>query len=201
MKQKGLYIASLIFFLLVNTTYFWESKMGIFAMLTFLLLVIYFLVLSALLFGQLFFTIREKFKNRKRLYVIAFMTFVLGSTLLFPRGLIDFIRFESNSVLIAQREGAANCMTTIELKENKTFTEKNICFGVTETTGTYRLKSDTIFFENVALGRQESDFYKFAVIKKIGKKSSELVRYESYSDTIGIPLFIVKNELNKINKL
>lgn len=197
MKQKRLYIATLIFFFIVNTAYFWESKMGIFAMLTFLLLVIYFLVLSALLFGQLIFITREKFKNTKRLYLIVLMAFVLGYTLLFPGGLINFRIFESNSVLIAQSEGAANCMTTIELKENKTFVEKNICFGVTETTGTYRLKSDTIFFENIDLGRQESDFYKFAVIKKNGKNSSELLIFENYADTVGIPFFIVRNELNK----
>jgi hypothetical protein len=51
-------------------------------------------------------------------------------------------------------------MTTLKLRDDKTFIERNVCFGVTETTGTYNIKGDTIFFEKVTFGRHESDFYK-----------------------------------------
>jgi len=103
-------------------------------------------------------------------------------------------------LLIAQREGAANCMTTLKLKEDNTFIERNVCFGVTETKGKYRLSGDTIYFENVSLGRHVKKFYQFAVIvdkEQEGKYSGDLVRYENYSDTTGIPLWISKNELKK----
>ncbi len=200
-KHKGLYIATIIFFLLVNTTYYWEGKMGMLAMVTFLLLILYFLVLTVLLLGQTFFAIREKSKNRQRLFLIGLMTVVLGLSFFYPGGLINFDKFERDSLLIAQREGAANCMTTLKLRDDNTFIERNVCFGVTETTGTYRIKGDTIFFETVSLGRHESGFYKFAVIKNRENKSEkylgDLVRYKNYSDTTGIPLWIIKNELTK----
>ena len=92
------------------------------------------------------------------------MTFVLTTSFIFPHGLINYGIFESESLLIAQREGAANCMTTLKLKVNNTFVETNVCFGVTETTGKYRLSGDTIYFENVSLGRNKKEFYEFAVI-------------------------------------
>lgn len=170
-------------------------------MLTFLLLILYFLVLTGFLIGQSFFAIRERLKNRNRLFLIGSMTIVLGLSFLYPGGLINFSRFERDSVFIAQREGAANCMTTLKLRDDKTFIERNVCFGVTETTGTYNIKGDTIFFDKVSLGRHESDFYKFAVIKNRETKSEkylgDLVRYKDYSDTTGIALWIIKNELTK----
>ena len=172
-----------------------------FAMVTFLLLILYFIVLTILLLGQTFFAVREKLKNRNRLFLIGAMTGVLGLAFLFPGGLINFDKFERNSIFIAQREGAANCMTTLKLRDDKTFIERNVCFGVTETTGTYRLKDDTIYFEKVSLGRHESEFYKFAAIKKretkSGKYLGDLVRYKDYSDTTGNALWIIKNELTK----
>jgi len=175
--------------------------MGIFAMVTFLLLILYFLVLTVLLFSQTFFAIREKLKNRQRLFLIGLITVILGLSFFYPGGIINFDKFERDSLLIAQREGAANCMTTLKLRDDKTFTERNVCFGVTETTGTYNIKGDTIFFEEVSLGRHESDYYKFAVIKNRENKSEkyfgDIVRYKDYSDTTGIALWIVKNELTK----
>ncbi len=201
MKHKGLYIATIVFFFLVNTTYYWEGKMGMLDMITFLLLIIYFLVLTLLLFGQAFFAIREQLKNRQRLFLIGLLTVVLCLSYFYPYGLINFDKFERDSLLIAQREGAANCMTTLKLRDDMIFIERNVCFGVTETTGTYSIKGDTIFFENVSLGRNESGFYEFAVIKKREIKSEQylgdLIRYKNYSDTSGIALWIIKNELTK----
>ncbi len=129
------------------------------------------------------------------------MTAVLSLSFFYPGGLINFDGFERESIFIAQREGAANCMTTLKLRDDKTFIERNVCFGVTETTGTYSIKGDTIYFEKVSVGRHESEFYKFAVIKKLETKSEkylgDLVRYKDYSDTTGIALWIIKNELTK----
>ena len=46
MKQKVLIIATAVFFLLVNTSYFWEGKLGFYAMPVDLLLVVYYVVLA-----------------------------------------------------------------------------------------------------------------------------------------------------------
>ncbi len=170
-------------------------------MLTFSLLILYFLVLTVILLGQAFFAVREKLRNKNRLILIGLMTVVLALSFLYPSGLINFDKLERDSIFIAQREGAANCMTTLKLRDDKTFIERNVCFGVTETTGTYNVKDDTIFFHNVSLGRHESDLYKFAIIKSRETKSEkylgDLVRYKDHSDTTGIALWIIKNELNK----
>lgn len=184
----------------MNTTYFWEGKIGMFAMLTFLLLILYFLVLTGFLIRQIFLARNEGYKNRKRLFLIGFMTIVLSAFFFYPGGLINFENFESNSILIAQDKGAANCMTTLKLREDMTFIQRNVCFGVTEITGTYNIKGDTIFFDKISLGRHESEFYKFAVIKNRETKSENyfgaLVRFKDYVDTIGSALYITKNELS-----
>jgi hypothetical protein len=201
MKRKGLLIATIVFFLTVNTSYFWEARLGLFAFPTFIILIGYFLTLAALFLIQLFLAIKEKFIDKQRLVLIGPMTFVLTTSFLFPNGLINFSTLESDNLLIAQREGAANCMTTLKLKANNKFVETNVCFGVTETTGNYSLKNDTVFFENVSLGRHEDDFFKFAVIKKRETSSDkywgDIIRYKDHSDTTGIALWITKNELAK----
>ena len=160
----------------------------------------YFLVLTVLMLVQLYRSIREKFADKQRLRLIGLMTPVLMLAFLYPNGLINFGKLESDSLLIAQREGVANCMTTFKLKENNTFIERNVCFGVTETTGEYRLSGDTIYFENVSRGRREKEFYEFAVIvdkDEKGKYLGDLVRSENQSDTTGSPLWTIKNEIRK----
>lgn len=117
-------------------------------------------------------------------------------------GIIDFDRLEGNDVLVAEREGAANCLTTLKFKDDFTFRERIGCFGVTEIKGTFRVVQDTIYFDNVVLGRHENEFYKFAVIKPTKFDNSKilgnLIRYKNTSDTVGHELWITKNELKKL---
>jgi hypothetical protein len=174
--------------------------MGIFAMLTFLFLLVYYLVLTVFLLGQIYRSINEKFADKQRLVLIGLLTSVLTLAFLFPHGVFNFEKLESESLLVAQREGAANCMTTLKLRADNTFIERNVCFGLTETTGKYRLSGDTIYFENVSLGRHEKEFYKFAVIvdkEENEKYLGDLLGFESYSDTTGTALWIIKNEIKK----
>lgn len=202
MKRKGLIITTIVFFLTVNTNYFWAGKLGSFAFPAFLLLVLAYLTLAVGLCVQLYFAIREKFADRQRLADIFFLTIVLTLTFFFPKGLISFDSLEGKDLFIAQREGAANCVTTFKLKENNKFIERSVCFGMTEIKGDYTLKADTIFFINVQLSRYEDEYYKFAIIKPSDSKNGEilgdLMRYNSYSDTTRDVLWIIKNDL--INK-
>jgi hypothetical protein len=202
MKNKGLIITTIIFFLTINTTYYWEAKLGIWAMPATLLLVIVYFGLGIALIRQIYFAIREKLTSKSRLLLIGLLTLVLILTFFEPFGLINFDKLEGDDILIAEREGAANCMTTLKLKDNFTFREKNVCFGVSEIKGNYHLQNDTIYFDNVELGRHENEFYKFAVVKpsKYNKdgKHFDLTRYNSLTDTVGRDLWITKNELNKL---
>jgi hypothetical protein len=200
-KQKGLFITTILFFLIVNTNYFWEGKLGFFAFPVDFLLVIVYLVLGFLFLRQLFFAFREKFFDKNRLIIMGIMVVVLTMTFLKPNGLINFDKLQGNDLLVAEREGVANCMTTLKLKENNTFIEKSVCFGVSEIKGIYELKQDTIFFKDVGPRRHESGYYKFAVIRKYDNEKTkylgDIVMYKSYSDTTGLDLWITKNELTE----
>ncbi len=202
MKNKGLLITTIIFFLTVNTTYYWEGKLGLFAFPAFLILTVIYLGLGVVLIRQIYFLFKEKFTYKTRLINIGLLTIVLTITFLRPFGLIDFDKLEGDNVLVAEREGAANCMTTLKLKDDFTFRERSVCFGVTEIKGNYHLQDDTIYFDNVSVGRHENEFYKFAIIKpsKFNKdgKHFDLTRYKSLTDTLGHELWITKNDLNKL---
>ena len=190
MKRKGLITATLLFFLLINTAYYWEADLGVFAMLSTLAMICYFFVLVFMLLGQLFFASKEKFADRQRIYLVGGMTIVLLLAFLYPRGIINFEKLEGDTVLIAQNEGAANCTTTLKLRHNKKFVQQSSCFGLSEVTGTYQIKGDTIIFENVSPGRNSTDFYKCAVLTK---GSVHLLR--SSKDTTWYPLAIIKNDM------
>ena len=149
---------------------------------------------------QLYIAIKEKFKNKHRILTIGILTTVLTLVFLKPHGLINYEKFEGKELLVARREGSANCMTTFKLIEDNKFIEKSICFGITETTGNYKIANDTLFFENVELGRHENEFYEYAVNRpsKIDKNNLyyDLIRYKDFKDTTGHILWIVKNDLD-----
>jgi hypothetical protein len=195
LKRRTLLISAIIFFLVVNTSYFWSGVVPFpWGLLLFLLLIISYGSLIVALVLQVAYASEEKFRNRQRyvtIAVVALVVFLVGYR---PAGIIDFERFESKDLLIARREGVANCMTTFQLKKNKRFRERNVCFGVKKTEGQYTFRNDTITFSDV-----EKDFYKFAVIKPSdslsGGNVGDLVLYRNLQDTMPLKLWIVQNEL------
>ncbi len=201
MKNKGLIITTTVFFLLVNTIYFWEGELGFLAIPAFLILVAVYLGLLVGLFKQLYFSIKEKFKDRQRLVVITILIIVLTLTFFRLHGFIDFDKLQGADLLVASREGGGNCTTTLKLKENNIFIERSVCFGLTEIKGTYKLINDTIYFQNVKRGRNEKEYHKFAVIKQSkysnDKEVVDFVRYTNSNDTIEYELLITKNNLKK----
>ncbi len=202
MKNKGLFITTIIFFLLVNTTYYWEGKLELFAVPAFILLVAVYIGLAIALLRQIYSSIKEKFKQKHRFVLIGLLTTVLLLTYFKPLGLIDFDKFEGADVLVAERIGSANCLTTLKLKDDYTFRERIGCFGVSEIKGTFRVVNDTIYFDNIQLGRHEDGFYKFAVIKPTKftnpKISGDLIRYKDLTDTVGHFLWITQNQLSEL---
>ena len=201
MKRKVLIITTIVFFLAINTTCFWEGKLGLLAMPALLILILVYIGQAIVFLKELIFAIKERFVDRYRILTLGLLTAVLCLTFLFPFGIINFEKLSGNDLLVAQREGSANCMTTLKLKDNNTFTEKSICFGVREIRGNYKIVHDTIYFENVDLGRHHDSFYQFAVIRPSNinqdQKHFDLVRFRNLNDTTGYELSIIKNDLNK----
>jgi len=191
MKQKTILAISIVFFLILNTKYFWEGKLGLLAFLLISILFLVYIFLAIVLVIQIIKSIIEKFSNKNRLVIVTILIFVISLSFLYPNGLIDFERFQGKDLLVAKREGAANCMTIIKLKENNKFVERNVCFGIEEIQGNYNIKGDTVFFTNV----DKNQYYQFAVIE-----NSNFIRYKDANDTIKYDLWITKNLLKIKNK-
>lgn len=201
MGNKRLLIITIIFFLIINTAYYWEGKLGFFAFPIFLILVVVYLGLLIILLRQIYFAIKENFTDKFRLLTIGVLTLVLVVVFFKPYGLIDFDKFEGNDVLVAQREGSANCITTLKLKDDFTFRERTVCFGMTEIKGKFHLQNDTIYFQNENISKYEDEFYKFGIVKNKDGKYNNLIRYKSLTDTVKQnELWITKNELYKLKE-
>ncbi len=198
-KFKGLLITTIIFFLLVNTVYFWEGKLGLVAFPVLLILVVVYIGLLVVFFRHLYFSIKEKFENRSRLVILSILIVVIISTLLKPNGLVDFDNLSGNDLLVASKEGGGNSTTTLKLKENNKFRVRIVSFGVNEIRGTYKIQNDTISFKYNESEASENYFYKYAVIKQSKyndkKRVIEFIRVTSSMDTIRSEFSIRKNEL------
>lgn len=201
LDNKRVIVKTLLFFVIVNTSYYWLGKLSLLAFPAMLLLAVLYLALCISLLRQVYHLFREKFRDKQRLIPTTLLIAVLVLTAYRPFGFIDFDRLEGEDLLVAEREGAANCRTTIKLKDDLTFREQEICFGQTDITGTYQWTNDTLFFEDISLPLFKEGFYKFAIIETPEDTSrlSTLIRYKDFNDTTGHKLWITKNELQKLN--
>ena len=201
MKSKAHLIATIAFFMLITTSYYWEGRLGLLAFPTFIILIIIFIVLLILSIRQIFLLIREKFNNKKRLFLISFMIVILALVLYKPGGIIDFDKLEGNNILIAKGEGAANCITTLKLKDNGKFLERTGCFGVFDIKGKYTIKNDTIFFNEINFNRYKDAYYKFAIIRYEDYENKNdlghFIRCRENCDSIFYGLKIIKNDLKR----
>lgn len=201
-SKKFLIISVVIFFLIINTSYFWEKEIGVLSIPILLLLGLIYLIFLIRFFFELYYAVKEKLRNKQRLYLLALLLVVLILVPVFPRGIIDFDTLEGEDLLIAQREGAANCTTTLKIKPGNKFKLLSVCFGIEEKKGTYRMKNDTIFFEKT----EDDRMYEYGVLvlgdsaKQVYKDQNVIGKirlYKTASDTRGYELYITKNELIK----
>lgn len=197
-NYKFLLFGTLSLFLLINTRYYWEGILGPGVILFGLVLLALFITLLAGFVSQLYYTIKERFSNRKRTYLTIIMAFALTMVIAMPGGIINE-RFESKDVFVAESEGPANCTTTFSLKENNEFYVKDICFGIYRSHGNYAVKNDTIKFHY--LSADHINPYGFGIYKPdtgLHKKSSgELYLYKSKKDTLPYPMEVYENNLFK----
>ncbi len=100
-----------------------------------------------------------------------------------PEGLINFENLlEGEDRFFAQAEGAANCTTTLKLKDNKKFIYESICFGIKRIKGGYTIINDTVYFNS-----RKTFQYTYGIIDK---KENIIRLYRSKSDNkpYGIPI-------------
>ena len=90
MKNKGLIITTITFFLYVNTKQYWISKTEPFGFPIILIGGITLLALVIALVRQIYLTTKERVANRRRLLIVGLLTIVVALTFYRPGGLIDF---------------------------------------------------------------------------------------------------------------
>lgn len=92
-------------------------------------------------------------------------------------------------------------MTTLRLKDDFSFIERNVCFGVTELKGKYRLQQDTIYFKYLEPAQTNDERYEFATIRPLTSSNSQykftLIRYKNQQDRVGRELWVKVNKLPK----
>lgn len=143
------FILTSVLFLAINTSYFWEGEFGLaFIFILILLFIIYFLLFIELI-RQFYISVKDKFKEKMRNILLLFMLSCLILVLIKPKGFINFEKIlEGEDRIFAQAEGAANCTTTLKLKNNENFVYESICFGIDRIKGEYKIVNDTIYFKN-----------------------------------------------------
>ncbi|MDR1762125.1 MAG: hypothetical protein LBR55_06720, partial [Bacteroidales bacterium] len=93
MKYKHVIIASVLFFLLINTQYLWEGQTGMFGLP---ILIIYYIILIGKFIQYVYVSFKEKWKIRQRNIALGVICFVLIITAMFPFGIIPYHKFEQN---------------------------------------------------------------------------------------------------------
>lgn len=200
MKRILLIVLALIFLLIVNLSPLWMEKLEYLSFPAFLFMVLVYIAFVISLILQIIKSIKEQYINRIRIITIGILFFVLTIIFLKPNGFVNLDKFGSNIIFVAEREGVANCKTILILKDDFSFKERNVCFGITEVTGAFNILNDTIFFDNINFGRDVNEYFRFGIIKPykhyVDSTIFEFIRYKSKSDTVGHNLWITKNELN-----
>lgn len=199
-RFKWIIIGLISFFLFINTSYFWSKEVGKWLIPFSLLLIIGYLSLLVIFFIQIVKAGKEKFKNRKRIYVIIGIAILLVLTVNYPKGIIDFDKLEGKDLLIATHKGGGSCSSTLKLKSTHLFKFTSVCYGIKEIRGSYRLNKDTVFFEPA----NNNAMYEYGIISLHDKYSynhlypdaiGSIQLHTNRTDSITCELYILTNNL------
>ncbi len=94
----------------------------------------------------------------------------------------------NSSILYANREGVASCMTHLYFQKNGIVIMKSFCFGSTTTKGTYIQRKDTFLIKGL---NNDTTIIDLAILEKeydqIGQISKHLIYYKK-CDTLNNPV-------------
>lgn len=196
MNNKSIIILAGVFFLMVNTSYFWFKLPGMWDLAITLILFAGFILLAGAFFRQLWLAYGSGFKSKARNLRTTILFFVLASSIAFPFGIIDFANLDGEPLLIAERVNSSDCKVVIKLKENDLFLEEDYCLGVERGGGTYIMDGDTIrfSFEGESLG-EYNRAKAFIQPSQNPKKNDKLIYLRDKKGLLPITMEIVTNEL------
>jgi hypothetical protein len=188
--EKILIVLAIIFFVILNTRYYWEGGLGFGFLIVVLVLYLFFAMLVIAFIYYITISILSRSFSKKRILLFVVLFLVIGFTIYKPFGLVNFDKLEGENIFIAHREGAANCMITLKLKESGYFTQRTVCFGVDKISGKFTLKNDTLWFSEVS---KEKDFYKFGTFNE--KIKNTIFLHNSKTDSLPLNMFVEINLL------
>lgn len=175
--------AAICCMLAMLTSDFWEPWLGWHSF--YILLGV--ALLSGILFLRLLYLIFKMLwpVGRSKLHYLqsAWLSLAIIVSYLYFNGHLSIERFMGKPVLVAGREGAANCTTVLKLFPNGHFKLQSVCFGISRLEGEWQKKSDTIFFSNFT-GRSDVQRYEYA-------------RYDSLPKTTGKKDFLFLYDISK----
>ena len=193
MRSRTVVIISIIFFTLVNTSYFIEKLSGIWDILIAIVTTLGFLVLGIILIGQLFKLFKEKLGDKSRIISTIVLIITLTVTGIFPLGVINYEDLQGEDLLVASLEGGANCQTVLKIKKNNKFIQTSLCFGVDKWSGTHQIFGDTVKLNYVDTADLNKKFA-YGLIKLTKNKEyikiGRILMFQSYKDTMGLPMNI-----------
>jgi hypothetical protein len=200
MKKRLIIILSIIFFLLVNTSYFWKKLPGLWDFLIIGILFLGFIVLTIILIIQIVKLIRNKFSKRITIINCAILTITLILTIIFPFGILDSNKFEGKNLIFAQYEGVANCTESLKIKEKNRFIQSSVCFGKDDYSGNYEIRGDTIkLFYDKKSSFDSKYAYGIIVLDSIKTQTriGKILYYRDSSDNNPLPMKIFAYKLNE----
>ena len=146
MKLSKTLIFAILLLLAVNTQFLWEGELGFLTFLIDFILFVCVVVLFVLFVKKGYKLVREKVQNRRDVVELVAIWGILCIIAICPEGIIQRTDIESPAIVKAFRRGVAGSSYALYLKEDGTFRDRQVCFGVYDETGTYRISNDTIYF-------------------------------------------------------
>ena len=146
MKLSKTLIFTILLLLAINTQFLWEGKLGILCFPVFILLFLCVVVLSVLFVIRGYKLVRGKARSRRDVVEFVAILGILCIIAVWPRGIVQWTDIESPAIVKAFHRGVAGSGSALYLKEDGTFRDRQVCFGVYDETGTYRISNDTIYF-------------------------------------------------------
>ena len=201
MKRKKIISALILtFFSIWFFQYFLSYVQGASTIVVLLIgLCLWFVILAIALY-QVVKLVIEKPKHYQRLIFVLVIIILNFLSLAEPMGMIDWEKYEDENLLVAEREGTANCRSIIKLKANNKFKYVNRCFGVDFHLGTYQISNDTIHLQlKNHVGYMDKKA--FAVLLKSqndSTKYSRVILHQNYEAKRKLSYFVKEINMDKL---
>lgn len=145
MRISKTLIATILIFVIINTQNYWIAKIGFLLLpISLILLVGCFVIFLILVNAVKILHSNKKSTGEIIQWILSIL--LLASIIAFPKGIVE--KQYAPTKIKAFKEGVGGCGNTLYLREDSTFLDRSVCFGIQEIEGRYRISNDTIYFNS-----------------------------------------------------